>query len=158
MMTLFTRTAARSAMTIFEVTPERQLNADLQVVPAQLALCGKLRRQLIETADRSLHHLREERYEQTVSAADCARRIFAAVHVNNVAHGLENENDRPSGRQNPIGECGIAERGRQQLEREIPVFHRVEQVKTADRANYRDLLLLCCIWAFCALSAGLMAL
>ena len=35
----------------------------------------------------------------------------------------------------------IAERGRQQLEREIPVFHRVEQAKTADRANYRDLLL-----------------
>ena len=24
----------------FEVTPERQLNANLQVVPAQLALCG----------------------------------------------------------------------------------------------------------------------
>ena len=92
MMTLFTRTAARSAMTIFfEVTPERQLNADLQVVPAQLALCGKLRRQLIETAHRSLHHLREERYEQTVAQRVALGRIFAAVHVNDIAHGLENE-------------------------------------------------------------------
>ena len=125
----------------FEVTPERQLNADLQVVPAQLALCGKLRRQLIETADRSLHHLREERYKQTVAQRIALGRIFAAVHVNNVAHGLENEK-RQTERHDKIPSGNvIAERGRQQLEREIPVFHRVEQAKTADRANYRDLLL-----------------
>ena len=125
----------------FEVTPERQLNADLQVVPAQLAFCGKLRRQLIETADRSLHHLREERYKQTVAQRIALGRIFAAVHVNNVAHGLENEK-RQTERHDKIPSGNvIAERGRQQLEREIPVFHRVEQAKTADRANYRDLLL-----------------
>ena len=123
----------------FEVTPERQLNADLQVVPAQLALCGKLRRQLIETADRSLHHLREERYEQAVAQRIALGRIFAAVHVNDVAHGLENEK-RQTERHDKIPSGNVvAERGRQQLEREIPVFHRVEQAKTADRANYRDL-------------------
>lgn len=100
--------------------------------------CG---RQLIETADRSLHHLREERYEQTVAQRIALGRIFAAVHVNNVAHGLENEKRQTERHDKiPSGDV-IAERGRQQLEREIPVFHRVEQAKTADRTNYRDLLL-----------------
>ena len=125
----------------FEVTPERQLNAELKILPAQLALREELRAELVEAADRALHHLREERYEQTVAQRIALGRIFAAVHVNNVAHGLENEK-RQTERHDKIPSGNvIAERGRQQLEREIPVFHRVEQAKTADRANYRDLLL-----------------
>ena len=75
----------------FEVTPERQLNAELKILPAQLALREELRAELVEAADRALHHLREERYEQTVAQRIALGRIFAAVHVNNVAHGLENE-------------------------------------------------------------------
>ena len=136
---VFQNSCAVSDDDFFEVPPERQLNADLQVIPAQLALCSKLRRQLIETADRSLHHLRKERYEQAVAQRIALGRIFAAVHVNDVAHGLENEK-RQTERHDKIPSGNvIAERGRQQLEREIPVFHRVEQAKTADRANYRDL-------------------
>ena len=110
---------------LFEVAPETQLDAELQIAPVQTALRQKLRSKLVVPADRPLHHLREERDEQAVFQRVFLRGELSPVDVNDIADALEDEIRQPQRHDKvPPGKL-VPDGGRQRGGREIPVFHEI---------------------------------
>ena len=120
---------------LFEIAPERKLDAHLNVRPAETVLGGQLRGQLAIAADWPLHHLREKRDKKCVFQHIFLTFLLVSVNIDDVTHRLENEKRQPERHEEiPARDVRTQRRG-QQLQREIPIFHRKKQAKTGNRAE-----------------------
>ena len=120
---------------LLEIAPERKLEACLNVRPAETVLCRQLRGQLAIAADRPLHHLREKRDKKCVFQHIFLAFLLVSVNIDDVTHRLENEKRQPERHEEiPARDVRTQRRG-QQLQREIPIFHRKKQAKTGNRAE-----------------------
>ena len=139
---------------LFEIAPERELEARLKIRPAEIALGRQLRGELAIAADRPLNHLRKKRDEKCVFQHVFLTFLLAAVDVDDIAHRLENEKRQPERHEEiPARDVRTQRRG-QQLQREIPIFHREKQAEAADCAERGDALLAALDGRFLGLIGG----
>ena len=74
---------------LLEESPQHQLRAVREVLVSELMTFVKLSRKLVVAGDRSLHYLREERYEQCELREILVCPVFSSVYVYQVGRRLE---------------------------------------------------------------------